>query len=51
MNAKEAEAFLADKFDSAWDYYDINGAGRIDSIGSSSLFRHLTRSLGAVDLH
>ena len=50
MKGQEAADFLSKNYDAAWDYFDVNGAGRIDAIGSSTFFRYLTRSLGAVDL-
>ena len=52
MNEAEANKFMEDKgqFDKAWDYYDVNGAGKIDAVGSSSFFRYLTRKLGDLDI-
>ena len=50
MNATEQDAFLADNFDKAWTYYDVNGAGAIDTVGVSTFFRYLTKKLGALDL-
>ena len=46
----EAEKFLAFYYEDAWNYYDVNRVGRIDAIGVSQFFRHLTRPLGFIDL-
>mmetsp|Transcript_16890 Transcript_16890/g.25983 ORF Transcript_16890/g.25983 Transcript_16890/m.25983 type:complete len:184 (+) Transcript_16890:26-577(+) len=46
----DAEQFLAEHYDDAWNYYDVNKAGQIDAIGSSQFFRHLTISLGWLDI-
>ena len=48
----DAEKYLSfeNKYDEAWDYYDVNKTGRIDAIGVSQFFRYLTRPLGALDI-
>ena len=48
----DAEKYLTfeNKYDEAWDYYDVNKTGRIDAIGVSQFFRYLTRPLGALDI-
>lgn len=46
----EAEKFLAFYYEDAWNYYDVNRVGRIDAIGVSQFFRHLTLPLGTIDL-
>ena len=46
----DAEAFLNANYDDAWAYYDVNKEGRIDAVGSSQFFRHLTTPLGWLDL-
>ena len=50
MNPTESATFLASNFDTAWDYYDVNGTGQIDTVGVSTFFRSLTKKLGALDL-
>ena len=44
------EDYLSLHFDDAWNYYDVNKAGKIDAIGVSQFFRYLTRPLGSIDL-
>ncbi len=46
----EGENYLKLHYQDAWDYYDVNKAGKIDAIGVSQFFRYLTRPLGAIDL-
>merc|ERR1719223_541505 len=46
----EGEKFLKLYYNEAWDYYDVNRVGRIDAVGVSQFFRHLTRPLGMIDL-
>ena len=50
MNAKESADYLAKNFDANWNYYDVNGEGRIDVVGSSTFMRRLTHKLGDLDL-
>jgi len=51
LKGKEADAYLNDKFDYAFDYYDVNKDGRLDAIGmSAQFFRFLTKPLGEIDL-
>ena len=50
MNAAESSAYLAQNFDSVWNYYDVNQEGRIDVVGSSTFMRRLTHKLGDLDL-
>ena len=50
MSPAEATAWLGTNFDSAWEYYDVNGTGQIDAVGVSTFFRSLTKKLGALDL-
>ena len=39
------------KYQAAWDYYDVNKAGKIDAVGQSgSMLRHLFRPLGWLDI-
>ena len=46
----DGEDFLNWHYDDAWNYYDVNQEGRIDAVGSSQFFRHLTTSLGWLDI-
>ena len=46
----EGEKYLNFYYEDAWNYYDVNRVGRIDAIGVSQFFRHLTRPLGMIDL-
>ena len=46
----DGEKYLAFYYEDAWNYYDVNRVGRIDAIGVSQFFRHLTRPLGDIDL-
>ena len=46
----EGKKFLDFYYEDAWNYYDVNRVGRIDAIGVSQFFRHLTRPLGMIDL-
>jgi hypothetical protein len=46
----DAAKYLGLYYDDAWDYYDVNRVGRIDAIGVSQFFRHLTNPLGSIDL-
>ena len=47
----DPDSFGLGRFDSAWNYYDVNKDGRIDAVGMTPQFlRHLTRSLGSPDL-
>ena len=50
MKGQEAQDFLAKKFDKAWNYYDVNGEGKINAERINSFYRYLTKSLGEVDL-
>ena len=50
MNAAEQDEFLANNFESAWNYWDVNGAGAIDTVGVATFFRYLTKKLGSLDL-
>ena len=45
------EAYLADKYSAAFDYYDVNKDGRIDAVGmASQLMRFLCQPLGWLDI-
>lgn len=44
------QKYLDFYYDDSWNYYDVNREGRIDAIGVSQFFRHLTRPLGTIDL-
>ena len=46
----DGENYLKLHYEDAWNYYDVNRAGRIDAVGVSQFFRYLTRPLGAIDL-
>ena len=46
----KGEEYLNQRYDDAWDYYDVNREGRIDAIGVSQFYRFLTRPLGMIDL-
>ena len=37
-------------FESAWNYWDVLGAGKVDAVGSQTLYRYMTRKLGDLDL-
>lgn len=51
LHGAEAEKFLNDKFDAAFDYYDVNKEGKIDAIGmSAQMFRFMCKPLGELDL-
>jgi hypothetical protein len=51
LKGADAEKFLNEKFDAAFDYYDVNKEGRIDAIGmSAQMFRFLCKPLGELDL-
>ena len=38
------------KFDDAWDYFDVNHEGRLDAVGVSTFYRHLCMPLGWLDV-
>jgi len=38
------------RWDEAWNYWDVLKAGKIDAVGASVLYRHLTLPLGNLDL-
>lgn len=56
----DGEAFLEEplqsagvednRWDEAWKYWDVLGAGKIDVVGSSTIFRHLCKPLGELAL-
>ena len=47
----QGAAYLDDKYDSAWKYFDVNGDGRLDAIGMAAQFmRFLCQPLGWVDI-
>ena len=50
LKGEDAEKFLTLRYDDAWNYYDVNKAGKIDAVGVSQFFRYLTRPLGMIDL-
>ena len=46
----DAETFLAENWDDTWKYWDVNNRGKVDVVGSGTLFRHLVKPLGELDL-
>jgi hypothetical protein len=47
----QGQAYLDDKYDSAFKYFDVNGDGRLDAVGISAQFmRFLCQPLGWVDI-
>jgi hypothetical protein len=54
MTAAAAETWLNSpdfkRFDTAFDYFDVNKEDRLDAVGVSTMFRYLYQPLGWVDL-
>ena len=52
LKGKAATDFLnfQGRFEESWKYWDVLDDGAIDAVGSNRFFRHLTKSLGDVDL-
>lgn len=51
LQGADAEKYLNDKFDAAFDYYDVNKEGKIDAIGMTpQMFRFMCKPLGELDL-
>ena len=51
MDSAAANAWLdAGNFEDAWNYWDVLGAGKVDAVGSQTLYRYMTRKLGDLDL-
>ena len=50
----EATTWLDDsslnRWEHAWEYFDVLKAGKVDAVGSPTLFRYLTQDLGWLDL-
>ena len=38
------------RFEHAWEYFDVLKAGKVDAVGSSTFFRYLTTPLGWLDI-
>ena len=38
------------RWNEAWNYWDVNKAGKIDAVGANVLYRHLCKPLGELDL-
>jgi len=38
------------RWEDAWNYWDVNGEGKVDAVGASVLFRYLCKPLGELDL-
>jgi len=54
MCGADASTWLDDaslnRFEHAWEYFDVLKAGKVDAVGSSTLFRYLTTPLGWLDI-
>jgi hypothetical protein len=50
----EASKWLDDaslnRFEHAWEYFDVLKAGKVDAVGSSTFFRYLVQPLGWLDI-
>jgi hypothetical protein len=38
------------RWEHAWEYFDVLKAGKVDAVGSTTLFRYLTQDLGWLDI-
>ena len=50
LKGVDAEKYMSQKFEDAWNYYDVLNEGRIDAVGSNNFFRFLCKPLGELDL-